>query len=115
MKVHRWGSIPEEELSATTTRQAIHAANMTVARFHLLQGAVVPEHRHPSEQITFLQQGKLRITLGGEVCVLEAGEMLEIPPNVAHSVEVLDESVAVDVFAPLREDWIRGDDAYMRK
>jgi quercetin dioxygenase-like cupin family protein len=115
MKVHRWGSIPLEKLSATTTRQAIHAANLTVARFHLLQGAVVPEHRHPSEQITFLQQGKLRITLGGEVCVLEAGEMLEIPPNVPHSVEVLDESVAVDVFAPLREDWIRGDDAYMRK
>jgi quercetin dioxygenase-like cupin family protein len=115
MKIHKWGSIPAEQLSATITRQAIHAANITVARIHLVKGAVVPEHRHVSEQITFLQQGKLRFTLDGEVCVLEAGEMLEIPPNVPHSVEVIEESVAVDVFAPLREDWMRGDDAYMRK
>jgi quercetin dioxygenase-like cupin family protein len=115
MKIHRWGSIPAEQLNANVTRQVIHAANITVARIHLLQGAIVPEHRHPSEQITFLQQGKLRFTLDGEVCVLEAGEMLEIPPNVPHSVEVVEESVAVDVFAPVREDWIRGDDAYLRK
>jgi quercetin dioxygenase-like cupin family protein len=115
MKIHRWRSIPAEQLNANVTRQAIHAANMTVARIHLLQGARVPEHRHPSEQITFLQQGRLRFTLDAEVCVLEAGEMLEIPPNVPHSVEAVEESVAVDVFAPVREDWIRGDDAYLRK
>jgi quercetin dioxygenase-like cupin family protein len=88
---------------------------MTVARIHLLKGAVVPEHRHLSEQISFLEQGKLRFTLDGEVCVLEAGEMLEIPPNVPHSVEVIEESVVVDIFAPVREDWTRGDDAYLRK
>ena len=115
MKIHKWGSIPAEQLSASVTRQAIHAANITAARFHLLQGVIVPEHRHPSEQISFLQQGKLRFTLDGEVCLLEAGEMLEIPPNVPHSVEVIEESVVVDVFAPVREDWIRGDDAYLRK
>ena len=115
MKIHKWGSIPAEQLNANIARQAIHAANMTVARIHLLQGARVPEHRHPSEQITLLQQGRLRFTLDPEVCVLEAGEMLEIPPNVPHSVEVIEESVVVDVFAPVREDWIRGDDAYLRK
>jgi quercetin dioxygenase-like cupin family protein len=115
MKIHKWDSIPAEQLNPTVTRQAIHAANITVARIHLLQGSLVPEHRHPNEQITFLQQGKLRFTLDGEVGVLEAGEMLEIPPNVPHSVEVIEESVAVDVFAPVREDWIRGDDAYLRK
>jgi quercetin dioxygenase-like cupin family protein len=115
MKIHKWDSIPAQQLNPTVTRQAIHAANITVARIHLLQGSLVAEHRHPNEQITFLQQGKLRFTLDGEVCVLEAGEMLEIPPNVPHSVEVIQESVAVDVFAPVREDWIRGDDAYLRK
>ena len=115
MKIHKWGSIPAEQLNATVTRQTIHAANMTVARIHLLQGAIVPEHRHPNEQISFLEWGKLRFTLNGEVRVLEAGDMLEIPSNVPHSVEVIEESVAVDIFAPAREDWIRGDDAYLRK
>ena len=115
MKIHKWGSIPAEQLNANVTRQVIHAANITAARMHLLQGATVPEHRHPSEQIAFLERGKLRFTLDGEVCLLEAGEILEIPPNVPHSVEVVEESVVVDVFAPVREDWIRGDDAYLRK
>lgn len=115
MKIHKWDSIPAEQLNANVTRQAIHAANITVARIHLLQGAIVPEHRHASEQISFIERGKLRFTLDGAVCALEAGEMLEIPANVPHSVEVIEESVVVDVFAPVREDWIRGDDAYLRK
>ena len=47
--------------------------------------------------------------------MLRAGEMLEIPPHVPHSVEALEDSVAVDLFAPVREDWRRGADAYLRK
>jgi quercetin dioxygenase-like cupin family protein len=115
MKMHKWGTIPKEQTSPTIARQAIHASNMTVARIHLAKGAVVPEHSHPSEQLTTLVEGKLLMRIGGVECVAEAGDMVEIPPDVPHSVEVLEESVAVDVFAPRRDDWLRGDDAYMRK
>jgi hypothetical protein len=40
--------------------------------------------------------------------------MLQITPDVPHSVEALADSLAVDLFSPAREDWIRGDDAYLR-
>ena len=47
--------------------------------------------------------------------VLEPGGVLHIPSGAFHQVEALEDSVAVDVFSPPREDWIRGDDAYLRK
>lgn len=115
MKIHNWGSIPAEQLNPLFTRQAFHAQHLTVARIHLKQGAIVPEHSHIHEQVTFLQQGRLRFTVGGAETVLQPGDMLEIPPSVPHSVEALEESVAIDVFSPVRGDWIRGDDAYLRR
>jgi quercetin dioxygenase-like cupin family protein len=62
-----------------------------------------------------IQQGKLRFTIAGEERVLTAGEVIQIPPNAPHRVDALEDSVAVDMFSPVREDWIRGDDAYLRK
>ena len=115
MKVYDWNRMEEEQLNPLVGRTVIHATNMTVARIRLNQGAVVPSHSHANEQITMLQSGSLRFVLGGEERVLRAGEMLEIPPHVPHSVEALEDSVAVDLFAPVREDWRRGDDAYLRK
>jgi hypothetical protein len=45
---------------------------------------------------------------------VNAGETVAIPPHAPHMVEALEDSVAVDLFSPIREDWIRGDDAYLR-
>ena len=50
-----------------------------------------------------------------EKITIRAGESLVIPPNVPHSVESLEDCVAVDIFSPVREDWVRGDDAYLRR
>jgi quercetin dioxygenase-like cupin family protein len=62
-----------------------------------------------------LQSGKLRFFLEGCEYVVEAGGIMVIPPGVVHRVEALEDSVANDVFAPRRDDWIRGDDAYLRR
>ena len=53
--------------------------------------------------------------LGGVEKIVKAGEVLQIPPHVPHSAEALEDCIVVDLFSPLREDWIRGDDAYLRK
>ena len=114
MKIHRWPDIFQEQLNPLCARQCIHGAKMTVARICLKKGAVVPLHRHENEQITILQEGKLRFVLDGQEVILAAGEMLEIDPDMPHSVEALEDSVATDLFSPVREDWKRGDDAYLR-
>jgi len=53
--------------------------------------------------------------VGGVDQVVAAGESLVIPPNVPHGVVALEDTVVTDVFTPRREDWIAGDDAYLRR
>jgi quercetin dioxygenase-like cupin family protein len=115
MTLHEWDRIPKEQLSERIARQAIHGAKLTLARIHLAQGAVVPRHSHENEQITVLLEGLLRFDIDGDERLVAPGQVMEIPAHAAHSVEALADSLALDVFVPRREDWIRGDDAYLRR
>jgi quercetin dioxygenase-like cupin family protein len=114
MASHAWDQIPVEQMNPLVTRQVIHSENLTVARLQLKTGAVVPEHHHENEQISMVMEGRIRFTVAGVDTILTAGQILGIPPNLPHSVETLADCVAVDLFSPRREDWIRGDDAYLR-
>ena len=115
MEEHVWTDVPEERMNALVTRRAIHTANLTIARIRLLKGALVPLLHHVSEQVTTVESGRLVCRMAGRGIILEAGGVLVIPPDLPHEVEALEDSLATDVFAPRREDWIRGDDAYLRK
>jgi len=115
MQLHKWADINEERLNATATRQMIHGATMTIAKLRLSIGAVVPMHSHHNEQITTVESGSLLLITPSARIVVRAGESLCLPPNLPHSVETLEDSVAVDVFSPVREDWVRGDDSYLRR
>ncbi len=115
MRVQRWKDEPMEQMNALMARQVVHGSNITMARLVMKKGAVVPEHHHVNEQITTLMEGRLLFVLAGKEQVLEAGESLVIPPSVPHRVDALEDSVAIDVFAPVRQDWISGDDAYLRR
>jgi unsaturated pyranuronate lyase len=115
MKVFEWDRVEREQLNPLLARRVIHAEKITVARLELAKDAVVPMHSHANEQITLLQQGSLQFVINGEERVLRAGEILQIPPHAPHSVLALEDSLAMDLFSPAREDWIRGDDSYLRK
>jgi len=79
------------------------------------EGAEVPLHSHPHEQGGILLKGKLELTIGGEVRVVEVGGMYIIPPNVPHrAVAVGGRAVVLDVFSPVREDYARRGDAYVK-
>lgn len=114
MSPHNWSAIPTEQLGPLLIRQMIHTSRLTIAKLVLKKGAIVPLHHHENEQVTMLESGVLRFELAGETVILRGGEALPIPPNVPHMVEALEDSFATDVFTPAREDWIRGDDAYLR-
>jgi quercetin dioxygenase-like cupin family protein len=111
----RWTDVPTEQMNPDLARQVIHAQRVTIARLTLRQGAVVPRHSHNNEQITLLQEGRLRFVFDDREFTISAGEAMPIPPDAPHRVEALEDSVAIDVFSPVREDWIRGDDAYLRR
>jgi quercetin dioxygenase-like cupin family protein len=114
MQIYDWSLMEEEPLNPLLGRKMIHGQHLTIARIRLGKGAVVPTHSHPNEQVSMLESGALRFTIAGEESILRGGEAVVIPPDTPHMVEALEDSLAVDLFSPRREDWIRGDDAYLR-
>jgi quercetin dioxygenase-like cupin family protein len=110
-----WNDIPIEQMNPLLTRQVRHCDTMTVARVSLRKSCVVPEHSHHNEQVSLIQSGRMKFVVGGVEHLVGPGESVLMPPHVPHWVEALEDSVIVDVFVPRREDWIRGDDAYLRK
>jgi unsaturated pyranuronate lyase len=111
----RWSDHEMEQLNPLLARQLAVGENVMVARIVLKKGCVVPMHHHHNEQISCMLEGALRFELGGENIVVRAGEVLAIPPNLPHLAEALEDSVALDVFSPPREDWINKTDDYLRK
>ncbi len=113
--LHKWTQIENEQLSPNLARQVIHAERITIARLSLKKGSLVPRHHHENEQITLLQQGRLKFVFDDGEKLLEAGEVMQIPPHAPHEVLALEDSFAIDLFSPIRADWISGDDAYLRR
>ncbi len=110
----RWADIEEEKLNEKITRKLAVGKNHMVGRLHLAKGAIVPAHKHVSEQITMVMSGAIRFSILGKDVTVNAGEVLVIPPNVVHSAVALEESDDIDAFSPLRLDWLTGDDSYLK-
>lgn len=115
MHVEHWEREPVEQLSEGIGRQMLHTKTMTVARIHLAEGAVVPSHAHPNEQVANVLSGSLRFVVGDEETIASAGQSVVIPADVPHQVECLADAIVLDVFSPPRADWQRGDDSYLRR
>jgi quercetin dioxygenase-like cupin family protein len=110
----RWADIKEDKLNEKITRKLAVGQNEMIGRLWLAKGAVVPPHKHVSEQITMVVSGAIKLTIGDKDFTVRAGELLVIPPNVVHSAVALEDSDDIDAFSPLREDWLSGDDAYLK-
>jgi unsaturated pyranuronate lyase len=114
MEIVRWADEPVEQLSPGIGRQMLSTENLTVATIHLAAGAVVPRHQHHNEQVANVLSGSARFVVGEEEAVVSGGESIVVPADVPHEVVALEDTVVIDVFAPRREDWIAGDDDYLR-
>lgn len=114
MMYRRWNEITVEQMNPLVTRQAMHCDSLTIARLALKRDAVVPRHHHPNEQITNVLSGRLLFVFDDDTIEVASGESLQIPSGIPHQVLALEDSEALDVFTPTRQDWISGEDAYLR-
>jgi quercetin dioxygenase-like cupin family protein len=112
---HRWTEVPAEQINGDINRRYITGDRVTVARFELRRGGVVPVHAHENEQISMVMSGALKFKAGGRETVVRGGEVIQLPGGLPHEVEVLEDSVVIDVFSPVRQDWIDGTDSYFRR
>lgn len=114
---YRWDEVPREALKPDLSRRLIASERMMLAQVYLDKGCIVPTHSHENEQLTYILEGALRFWLGegeSEVVDVRAGEVLHIPSHLPHKAEALERTLDVDVFAPPRQDWLDGSDAYLR-
>lgn len=115
MEYTTWDSVPLEIMSDVISRKIVTGEKAMVAQVFLKKNAVVPEHQHESEQITYILEGALKFELEGKVVVVRKGEVLTIPSNVPHRAVALEDTVDLDVFSPIRLDWLTRRDAYLRR
>ena len=109
-----WSSVAIEELNPLLGRHFVVGQNIMLARVLLKKGCVVPEHSHHNEQVTYILAGALKFGIDGKEIIVNAGEVLTIPPNMPHWAEALADTVDLDIFDPPRADWINKTDAYLR-
>ncbi len=77
-----------------------------LCQFNLEKDAVIPNHQHPYEQTGYLVSGKMELTIDGKKFLAEPGSSWSIPKDVPHEAFVIEEVLAVEVFTPIREDYL---------
>ena len=115
MKHFRWDEIAAEQVNEKFVRKLAWDGGLMVAWMEVKQGCLVPPHSHKNEQLTFVTRGRWRFEIGGKEMIVGPNEMVYIPPDTVHAAEALEDLVAYDIFTPPRQDWIKGEDAYLRK
>ncbi|MBI2325314.1 MAG: cupin domain-containing protein [Chloroflexi bacterium] len=114
-RVHAIEDAPREDMIAGVQRRFVSGERTTVGQIWLAKGALVPRHTHESEQVSYIVKGALKFTLNdGDEVTVRSGQILVIPSNMPHAAEAVEETYDLDFFAPRREDWITGNDAYLR-
>jgi quercetin dioxygenase-like cupin family protein len=113
-----WEDMPKEKVTDMLDRRLITGDRIMLSHVYLKKGAIVPQHSHENEQITYILEGGLRFWIGedeSEVIDLHAGDVLHIPSHVKHKAEALSDTLDVDIFSPPRQDWLDKTDDYLRQ
>ena len=98
--------IEQRELIPGYKVRFIHSKNMTFAYWDIEEGAPLPEHSHPHEQVATMIEGEFELTVESETKRVQKGDVAVIPPNAKHSGKAITDCKILDVFYPIREDYL---------
>ena len=113
--LHRWDEIALEKITEMISQKIVAGEREMLAQIYLKRGALVPMHSHESEQMTYILQGALRFLVDGEEVIVREGEVLHIPSWIEHQAEALEDTFELDVFSPIRQDWLDHTDDYFHR
>lgn len=97
----------KEVLPGIRLKTLVYGEKTLFAEFRMDAGAVLPKHAHIHEQTGYLIKGKIRLTIGKEAFEVEKGDSWCVPSNMGHSAEILKDAVVIEVFSPVREEYLR--------
>lgn len=115
MEHYQLNEIPEEHVTDLFARRFFTGEKITLAFLTMKKNCVVPEHQHDSEQFSYIISGALRFVIGGQEVTVRGGEVVQIPSNVPHEAVAIEDTTGIDVFSPIRADWVDGSDNYLRQ
>lgn len=96
-----------ELLPGIRMKAVVHGEKTLMAEFLLKSGSTLPSHDHIHEQTGYLVSGKILLTFNGETFEVNPGDSWNIPGGIIHSAEALEDSVAVEVFSPRRDEYMQ--------
>ena len=96
----------KDVLEKIQKKTLVYGDRTLMAEFRLEHGADLPRHSHPHEQTGYLVSGKIELSIGDETHQVKPGDSWCIAGGVEHKATVLEDSVAIEVFSPVREDYI---------
>ena len=84
----------------------VYGQQTLFTEFKMAANSLLPSHSHINEQTGYLVSGKVKPTIGTQTFEATPGDSWCIPGNVAHSAEIPADSIAIEVFSPIREDYL---------
>jgi quercetin dioxygenase-like cupin family protein len=109
MFTSRAATVSVPMLPGVERRTLVHGEKTLLAEFALKKGFAIPLHSHPHEQTGYLVSGRLRFTVGGETIDARPGDGWCVCGGVEHGVDILEDSIAIEVFSPVRDDYLPAD------
>jgi quercetin dioxygenase-like cupin family protein len=96
----------KQALPGIKMRTLVYGDNTLMTEVLLEKDSVLPKHSHPHEQTGYLVKGKMSLMIGAETFTVGPGDSWCIPGNTDHGANILEDSVAVEVFSPVREEYL---------
>jgi quercetin dioxygenase-like cupin family protein len=95
-------------LAGIERKTLAYGALTLLTEFRMRGGSVLPRHAHPHEQTGYLVSGRMKLTVGRTTIDARPGDSWAIPGNMRHGAQILEDSVAIEVFSPVRRDYLPG-------
>lgn len=77
-----------------------------LSEYQLKMGSILPRHQHPEEQVGYLVSGHIVFHIGQETYTVFPGDSWAIPSGIEHSAEIMEDSVAIEIFSPVRKEYL---------
>ena len=102
-----WSAISVARVGDGIERQMVWGRQLMVCRMRFAPRVVTAVHRHPHEQMTIVERGHVQFTVEGQRRLVSPGQILYFPSDCEHGATMLDDEVVlIDVFSPIREDFL---------
>ena len=92
-------------LEGVERKTLLYGESMLMTDFKLSGGYVLPVHSHPQEQTGYLVSGHIVLSIENEEYDMLPGDAWTVKGGLKHGAKIIDDSVAIEVFSPVREDY----------